>query len=509
MKRLVAIVLSLAMLMASAACGNTTPASSSTSMNTGSPSERITLRILAPRGVGDFPDGSDESNNIFVDYLRENTPYDFEYTFYSQESAEDRNMLIASGNTYDIISWPSDAAFDLVKLKNDGYLAEIDEYLSLAPKACAQVEPEMWSAVKLEGKTISLPMPCKSGNMGIGIRTDWLNTVGKKMPTTLEEFKDILVAFRDGDPDGNGKQDTIPLSGAVAMPETTRMFRAMFDINAEYDIDADGKVFYSLATDKGRDMLKFMNELYSEKLLDNEAPTMKRDIFLQRMTGGSSGSAPIWWWMKKTIDRNLTSNLGIADLSDSPLQWIDPMMLNAYGNKLEIAPSLPIQQYLIFPKAGNTAEAMKFIETCVNDPVADYLNFGEENVHWKRDADGNREMLEAYGEVEFRWHYCDNLAFDIEKMTESENIEYGPWRAPVQTWTGGLDKLSLYYRIPPVESVNQLYIDLNDFVNAEIVKFMTSTRSLDTFDAFVKELDDKYQLQTICNAFAEAYQSSK
>ena len=29
-----------------------------------------------------------------------------------------------------------------------------------------------------------------------------------------ERFEDLLVAFRDGDPDGNGKVDTIPASGS-------------------------------------------------------------------------------------------------------------------------------------------------------------------------------------------------------------------------------------------------------------------------------------------------------
>ena len=33
------------------------------------------------------------------------------------------------------------------------------------------------------------------------------------MPQTYEEFYEALVAMRDGDLDGNGVDDTIPLSG--------------------------------------------------------------------------------------------------------------------------------------------------------------------------------------------------------------------------------------------------------------------------------------------------------
>ena len=43
------------------------------------------------------------------------------------------------------------------------------------------------------------------------INTKWLERVGKEMPTTMEEFHDVLVAFRDMDANGNGDAtDEIP-----------------------------------------------------------------------------------------------------------------------------------------------------------------------------------------------------------------------------------------------------------------------------------------------------------
>ncbi len=49
---------------------------------------------------------------------------------------------------------------------------------------------------------------------GIWINTDFLETLGLDMPTTTEEFRTVLRAFRDGDPNRTGRQDTIPLVGA-------------------------------------------------------------------------------------------------------------------------------------------------------------------------------------------------------------------------------------------------------------------------------------------------------
>lgn len=44
------------------------------------------------------------------------------------------------------------------------------------------------------------------------INQKWLDKVGMKMPVTLDEFYNVLIAFRDKDPNGNGKKDEIPLS---------------------------------------------------------------------------------------------------------------------------------------------------------------------------------------------------------------------------------------------------------------------------------------------------------
>lgn len=43
------------------------------------------------------------------------------------------------------------------------------------------------------------------------VNTEWLDAVGMEMPTTLDEFYNVLVAFRDQDPNGNGLQDELPM----------------------------------------------------------------------------------------------------------------------------------------------------------------------------------------------------------------------------------------------------------------------------------------------------------
>ena len=45
------------------------------------------------------------------------------------------------------------------------------------------------------------------------IRQDWLDELGLSMPETQDELVEVLKAFRDQDPNGNGIADEIPTGG--------------------------------------------------------------------------------------------------------------------------------------------------------------------------------------------------------------------------------------------------------------------------------------------------------
>ncbi len=60
----------------------------------------------------------------------------------------------------------------------------------------------------------------------------WLDKLGLKMPTTTDEFYEVLKAFKTKDPNGNGKADEIPLSGSIQASSshlfTTQMIDSFF-----------------------------------------------------------------------------------------------------------------------------------------------------------------------------------------------------------------------------------------------------------------------------------------
>jgi putative aldouronate transport system substrate-binding protein len=46
----------------------------------------------------------------------------------------------------------------------------------------------------------------------------WLDALGLEEPETIDEFHEMLLAFKNDDPNGNGVADEIPLSAAMGRP---------------------------------------------------------------------------------------------------------------------------------------------------------------------------------------------------------------------------------------------------------------------------------------------------
>ena len=89
------------------------------------------------------------------------------------------------------------------------------------------------------------------------------------IPTNYEEFKEVLIAFRDGDPNGNGEKDEIPLG--VREPSSIYVLGGSFGLQYQmkdtYNVDKEGKLHNWLCDDAFKVYLQYMNELYEEGLL--------------------------------------------------------------------------------------------------------------------------------------------------------------------------------------------------------------------------------------------------
>ena len=112
------------------------------------------------------------------------------------------------------------------------------------------------------------------------INKHWLENVGKEMPTTADEFYDVLCAFRDQDANGNGDaSDEIPFSFCQAMWAGKIMNLAGpfgiagsgSDDSQAYIMVKNGKVEATVNTDEYRAFLEYYNKLVKDGLMDVES----------------------------------------------------------------------------------------------------------------------------------------------------------------------------------------------------------------------------------------------
>jgi putative aldouronate transport system substrate-binding protein len=133
--------------------------------------------------------------------------------------------------------------------------------------------PVAQAVKQITGKYYFIPRPESAKNIhiaaqsGIYYRKDWAKNVGiTKEPETIDEFYAMLKAFKEKDPDQNGKDDTI---GMTMDKMHTELF-ASFGVNPGFWIEEDGKWIPGYMSAKNIDALKFYQKLYREGILDPE-----------------------------------------------------------------------------------------------------------------------------------------------------------------------------------------------------------------------------------------------
>lgn len=115
------------------------------------------------------------------------------------------------------------------------------------------------------------------------INQAWLEKLGLKMPETIEEFADVMRAFREKDPNGNGKADEIGLTGSTGgwceKPVNFLMNSFVYDDFTDgFVVDDDLKISLNYRTEEYKEGLKYISGLIKEELVDVQSYTQGNDI---------------------------------------------------------------------------------------------------------------------------------------------------------------------------------------------------------------------------------------
>ena len=214
---------------------------------------------------GIHPPATEE--NMVQDLIQEKTNTKINYTMVPASGFMDKaSVMLASGELPDMVYfiWQSIVPGEWIQ---QGAAIPLDDLIAEYGPNIAQVynRDDILPYVKhSDGKIYSVNNYCSfTYSTSVMIRHDWLSDLGLENPKTVEDWTNVLTAFRDGDPDGNGIADTVPWTG------TNEQWFNAYGITGLY-IPLDGKLVIRYFHPNYEAALMNLRNMYAEKLIDQE-----------------------------------------------------------------------------------------------------------------------------------------------------------------------------------------------------------------------------------------------
>lgn len=130
-------------------------------------------------------------------------------------------------------------------------------------------------------------------NRVLYINQTWLDNLGLQVPTTMDELEEVLIAFKNGDPNGNGDTtDEIPLDFSGFPTFMLACFGVpMMNESDGYFVE-DGKVKNYRVDERYKTFMQWLQKLYGEGLINEEVITQDYSKF-QSLARGEGKTARV------------------------------------------------------------------------------------------------------------------------------------------------------------------------------------------------------------------------
>ena len=326
----------------------------------------------------------------------------------------------------------------------------------------------------------------------------WLKKLGLKEPTTLEEFHQMLKAFKEKDPNGNGKADEIPLSfmhmnwtadisglfGAFGMPD-----------NLEHRIVRDGKVIFTATQPEYKDALKYFNEKwYKTGLIDPESFTQEAPQYLAKgKTPQETLGSFVWWEIEEVVGADRAKDYALVP----PL--VGPTGIKDIGRGNGGGPGRGT--FVITKEDKNPEVTMRWIDQQYEPYMAAQIHWGPIGIIYKKDANGklvNLPLPAGKSMGEYRQQVAPNGAGVITKEDYQTIVDMEP-RAQQrkkdleQYYEPFMEKEnypSIFFQPDELDSINKIEPDLLKFVNTQRAKFIVDGVTDEAWDKYVKQVKE-------------------
>lgn len=201
------------------------------------------------------------------------------------------NLMLVSGEIPDIVVFENAYSAKFIQYAQEGAFLPLNDLINnYAPniKGFLDSHPEIRrNIIAPDGNLYYIPyVPDGEVAMGWFIRKDWLDKLDLEIPETIDEYYQVLKAFKEQDPNGNGKQDEIPYFSRFKNVNDLLIF---WNARSSYYIE-NSKVHYGPYEDQYQVGVKNIVKWYKEGLIDPEIFTRgdsSREVLFRDNLGGS------------------------------------------------------------------------------------------------------------------------------------------------------------------------------------------------------------------------------
>lgn len=248
-----------------------------------SSSEPMQLQMLFDEAVAEYVD----MDAPIVKELESRYHVEFEPVYYTSANNGFNEWLttkIVGDEFPDMFFNSSQSAGEIADLADQGLLKHIsiEKIEEMAPDIYDWAGKykdfsggiDIWNYFEEDGMVYAIPYAWYEGATRdvVAIRGDWLENVGiTKTPETIEEYEEVMRLFTEGDPDGNGKDDTYGYSHINDPVFGFNWIYPAFGTNpTHYQVKEDGTVTRGEIEQGSKQALEVLHRWYSLGYIDPE-----------------------------------------------------------------------------------------------------------------------------------------------------------------------------------------------------------------------------------------------
>ncbi|MCR5249294.1 MAG: hypothetical protein K6E50_01665 [Lachnospiraceae bacterium] len=315
------------------------------------------------------------------------------------------------------------------------------------------------------------------------INSDWLKKLGLSIPKTDAQLREVLRAFRDRDPNGNGLADEIPLAASWESYASSPVefllnsyvyndpYHSRFGIGEEAGAPVAG-------TDAFREGLVFAHGLYEEGLLADAGMASVRQL-------SELVNSPA----------DLVGAFTTASVSDVIYPG-NPEILSKYTYVAPLAGPEGVQNALyaenrpevgaiITERSTRKEEAKLLLDTMLGEEASLIARFGEQGVDWDYSAGTDVSVYEGPSTIVTRNYLWNTL--------QNKHLNgIGPMNVPVRylegvTWNGvnsdteyidGHAQMGYRPYLPEVMRFHAPDAELSEYTDSRIREFVCGQRNI-------------------------------